>query len=81
VVSWPKPERPGWLDQETYDRLPRQLEVREVLVNVDVPGFLTESLVVVTSLLDPEDYSRDDLANLYRGAGSWNSPSATSRPR
>lgn len=66
VVSWPKPERPEWLDQETYDRLPRQLEVREVLVNVDVPGFRTESLVVVTSLLDPKDYSREDIADLYR---------------
>src|SRR3954447_1995567 len=66
VVSWPKPQRPEWMDQETYDRLPRQLEVRELLVNVDVPGFRTESLVVVTSLLDPKDYSRDDLASLYR---------------
>ena len=66
VVSWPKPERPAWMDQETYDRLPQQLEVREVLVNVDVPGFRAESLVVVTSLLDPKEYSRDDLANLYR---------------
>jgi putative transposase len=66
VVSWPKPQRPEWMDQETYDRLPRQLEVRELRVNVDVPGFRTESLVVVTSLLDPKDYSRDDLANLYR---------------
>jgi putative transposase len=66
VVSWPKPDRPSWMDQETYDRLPRQLEVREVAVNVDVPGFRAESLVVVTSLLDPKDYSRDDIANLYR---------------
>jgi Transposase DDE domain len=66
VVSWPKPERPEWMDQETYDRLPQQLEVRGLHVNVDVPGFRTESLVVVTSLLDPKDYSRDDLTNLYR---------------
>lgn len=66
MVFWPKPERPEWMDQETYDRLPQQLEVRELLVNVDVPGFRTESLVVVTSLLDPKDYSRDDLSNLYR---------------
>ena len=66
VVSWPKPERPEWMDQETYDRLPRQLEVREVQVNIDVPGFRTESLVVVTSLLDPKEYSREDLAILYR---------------
>ncbi len=31
-----------------------------------MPGFRTESLVVVTSLLDAKDYSRDDLATLYR---------------
>jgi hypothetical protein len=66
VVSWPKPARPRWMDQETYDRLPQQLEVREVHVHVDVAGFRTESLVVVTSLLDPKDYSRDDLESLYR---------------
>ena len=66
VVWWPKPERPEWMDQETYDRLPQQIEVRELHVNVDVPGFRTESLVVVTSLLDPKEYSRDDLASLYR---------------
>ena len=66
VVSWPKPERPEWMDQETYDRLPPQLEVRAVQVNIDVPGFRTESLVVVTSLLDPKEYSREDLAILYR---------------
>ncbi len=29
VVSWPKPERPEWMDPETYDRLPQELEVRE----------------------------------------------------
>lgn len=66
VVSWPKPARPDWMDQETYDRLPHHLEVREVLVNLDVAGFRAESLVVVTSLLDSETYSRDDLATLYR---------------
>jgi putative transposase len=66
VVSWPKPARPAWMDQETYDRLPQRLEVRELHVTVDVPGFRTDSLVVVTSLLDAKEYSGDDLAALYR---------------
>jgi hypothetical protein len=66
IVFWPKPPKPGWMDQETYDRLPHQLEVREVRVNVDIPGFRAESLVVVTSLFDPKVYSRDELASLYR---------------
>jgi hypothetical protein len=66
LVAWPKPPKPKWLDQETYDRLPERLEVREIKVNVDIPGFRTESLVVVTSLRDHRAYSRSDLATLYR---------------
>jgi hypothetical protein len=66
IVAWTKPAKPQWLDQETYDRLPERLEVREIKVNVDIPGFRTESLVVVTSLRDHRAYSRSDLATLYR---------------
>lgn len=66
LVAWPKPAKPQWLDQETYDRLPEQLEVREIKVSVDIPGFRTESLVVVTSLRNHRAYSRSDLATLYR---------------
>ena len=61
VVVWPKPQRPDWLDQATYDSLPGQLEVREVHVAVEAPGSRTESLVVVTSLLDPDAVSAEDL--------------------
>jgi putative transposase len=66
LVAWVKPQRPAWLDQETYDRLPRQLEVRELEVRVNVPGFRTESLVVVTSLFDHRLYPRGEIASLYR---------------
>ncbi len=66
IVTWAKPAKPEWLDQETYDRLPEQLEVREIDVRVNVPGFRTESLVVVTSLFDHHVYTRDEIATLYR---------------
>ena len=66
IVAWVKPQKPAWLDQETYDRLPQQLEVREIEVRVNVPGFRTESLVVVTSLFNHKVYTRDDIAALYR---------------
>jgi hypothetical protein len=65
VVRWFKPQRPRWMDQETYDQLPASLEVREVYVQVQEPGFRTESLVVVTTLLDAEHYTKDDIAELY----------------
>ena len=36
-MAWAKPQRPEGLDQATYDRLPEQLEVREIEVSVNVP--------------------------------------------
>lgn len=67
VVTWNKPAvRPDWLDEETYQRLPATLELREVLVRVEVPGFRTDTLVVVTTLLDDQPFAAKDLADLYR---------------
>jgi len=65
-VAWPKPLKPDGMGQMTYDRLPEQLEVCDVEVRVTVPGFRTESLVVVTALHDAREIPRDDLAALYR---------------
>jgi putative transposase len=65
VVSWLKPEQPDWMDDATYARMPASLQVREVQVRVNQPGFRTESLVVVTTLTDARQYTRDDVAELY----------------
>ena len=48
-MAWLKPAKPLWLELETYDRLPAPLEIRELQVSVDIPGFRSQSLVVVTS--------------------------------
>lgn len=66
LVAWHKPPCPKWLDQDTYESLPELLVIREVQVTVNVPGFRTESLVVVTSLCDHTEIPREDLAALYR---------------
>jgi hypothetical protein len=66
VVTWPKPQRPDWMDQATYQALPAQLELREVRVRVRQGGFRTKVVVVVTTLLDADTYSAEDLAELYR---------------
>lgn len=66
VVSWIRPAKPEWMDQETYDRMPESIEVREVLVQVDQPGFRTKSLVVVTTLCDAEEYTAKEIGELYR---------------
>ncbi len=65
VVTWTRPEKPAWMDETTYDRMPRSIALREVEVHVNQPGFRTASFVVVTTLTDVETYTRDDIAELY----------------
>jgi hypothetical protein len=65
IVTWSRPAKPQWMDQATYDQMPISLSIREVEVAVAQPGFRVKSLVVVTSLLDAEQYTRDDVAELY----------------
>jgi hypothetical protein len=65
VVVWTKPQRPTWMDEATYQRLPATLEVREVHVQVSQPGFRVTSLVVATTLTDATTYTQDDIAELY----------------
>ena len=66
-VEWIRPVRPAWMDAETYERMPKSIELREVLVQVDQPGFRAESFVVVTTLCDVEEYPTEEIAELYRG--------------
>lgn len=65
LVEWQRPARPEWMDQETYERMPASIQVRQVEVQVHQPGFRVDALVVVTTLTDADQYSRDDLAELY----------------
>ena len=53
------------MDHDTYQRMPESIEVRQVQVRVEQPGFRTESLVVVTTLSEEAKYSKEDIAELY----------------
>jgi len=66
VVTWERPHRPKWMDQQTYDRMPASIEVRQVHVHVGRPGYRVESFVVVTTLTDAKEYSKKDMASLYQ---------------
>jgi len=65
VVKWKKPARPAWMDEETHDRIPDELEVRELRFKVQQPGYRVDELVVVTTMLDPEEYTTEELADLF----------------
>jgi len=66
LVRWAKPTVIRSLDWEAYRALPEFVTVREMRVRVRQPGFRTRSVVVVTTLLDPRQATKEDLAALYR---------------
>lgn len=66
LVSWPRSVRPDWLTAEQAAAGPAELRLREVHVRVATPGFRTRAVIVVTTLLDPHQYSAHQLAELYR---------------
>jgi hypothetical protein len=66
IVRWAKPTSIRAPDRRTYHALPAFITVREARVRVTPVGFRTRSLVVVTTLLDPEQTTKEDLAALYR---------------
>ncbi len=65
IVTWTKPGRPEWMDEEAYAQVPEGMKVRELRFKVQKPGFRINELVLVTTMLDAEEYTREELARLY----------------
>ena len=70
LMVWKKPTSMRSVDRVTYNALPDSITVREARFRVVQPGFRTRSVVVVTTLLDPAQASKQGLAGLYRAR--WN---------
>jgi putative transposase len=65
LITWTRPQRPTWMSPEQYGQMPETLTLREVQFDVTVPGRRVETLTVITTLTDPQKYSRQDIADLY----------------
>jgi len=70
LVTWLKPTKPRSMDRQTYDGLPEFLTIRETRVHIQQAGFRTTTLVIATTLLDSQEVTQADLAQLYRAR--WN---------
>jgi hypothetical protein len=62
MVRWAKPTAIRSLDREAYHALAEFITVRETRIGVRQPGFRTRWIVVVTTLLDPRQTTKEDLA-------------------
>jgi hypothetical protein len=66
LVTWKKNQFQGQLwSRAQWAQLPAELAVRLVEITVAVPGFRTQKLVLVTTLLDAQTYSAAALGQLY----------------
>jgi len=66
LVAWTRPQRPNWMDQATYEEIPKSITLRLVEVQIHEPGFRVASLVVVTTLTEAKAFPREEIAELYR---------------
>jgi hypothetical protein len=66
MVEYFKPtRRPDRMSDAEYRALPESIVVRELRYRIEVPGFRTREVTLVTTLIDAELYPADALAELY----------------
>jgi len=67
VVQWQRPlQCPQSMSCAEFEALPATLEVREVHLLVQKPGFRPQEIILVTTLVDPKRYPKARLAELYQ---------------
>ncbi|MCA9119954.1 MAG: IS4 family transposase [Planctomycetaceae bacterium] len=71
LIVWTRPQRPTWMDEATYAQIPATLMLREIRYNVVEPGRRTRSIDVITTLVDADEFTKEEIAQLY--GFRWNS--------
>lgn len=67
IVQWQRPSScPPSMSTQEFEALPESIEVREVHLLIQQPGFRPKEIILVTTLLDPNRYSKAKLAELYQ---------------
>ena len=66
IVQWLKPiDGPDWLGAAQFAALPDAIRVRELRYQVQRPGFRVKTITLVTTLLDADLYTVEELSQLY----------------
>jgi Transposase DDE domain/Insertion element 4 transposase N-terminal len=66
LITWTKPQRPRWMTKAMYAALPETLTLRELRLQIPKGKNRTRALVVVTTLLDADRYTKGELQAFYR---------------
>jgi hypothetical protein len=68
LLLWRKPDdwqKPRYMAKAIWQLLPKELSVRMVRFTLEIPGYRTKSVTLITTLLDPKVYPAAELAQLY----------------
>lgn len=68
LLRWRKPadwQKPRYLPKALWPLLPKELSVRMIRFALEIPGFRTQAVTLITTLLDPARYPAAELAQLY----------------
>jgi hypothetical protein len=66
IVEWRKPaSKAKWMSDDQYEALPKTLQMRELRYHLARKGQRTLCVTIATTLLDPDKYSKEDIAKLY----------------
>jgi hypothetical protein len=66
LVEWKKPKEPAWtLTAAQWAALPQMLTLRLVRCQLQMPGFRTQKVILVTTLLDSVNFPPAALSKLY----------------
>ena len=64
IVEWDKPVRPSWMSKDEYDKYPDKIRLREVEITRETGN--GEKMVVVTTLLDHQKFTKNRLVKFYK---------------
>lgn len=66
VIELTKPARPDWMSEPEYETYSKFIMIREIKIKVESKGFRTREIIVHTSLWDDIEYTKEDIAALFR---------------
>lgn len=66
LYTWNKTSwMPKWISKKCFRLLPDTVVVREIAYDLVKPGFRSNTIILVTTLLDPKEYPKQAIAELY----------------
>lgn len=67
IDTWTRPKRkPAYVEPDEWEALPESMQVRIILVQLHQKGFRTQTVWIVTTLLDPAAYPTERIIELHR---------------